>query len=124
MTHRHHDGVEDELPVDCRLRRPSDYLSGEQVQDDGQIEPPLPGSNVGYVRDLCHIGLGNVEVALQSVWNGCRWLALCLAPGTVSAHRSDAVGSHDARNSMFAAGFAGFSKVEKDSGRTVNTMAC
>lgn len=31
------------------LHRPAHHLAREQVDDDGQIEPALPGPDIGYV---------------------------------------------------------------------------
>jgi hypothetical protein len=49
-AHGHQHGVEDELAVNRRSRRPADDLAREQIQDDGQVEPPLPRPNVGDIR--------------------------------------------------------------------------
>src|SRR6185295_10464199 len=49
--HGHQHCVEHELTVNGRPRRPADDLAREQIHDDGEVEPALPGPNVGDIRD-------------------------------------------------------------------------
>ena len=48
-----------------RLDGPAYDLAREQVQDDGQIEPSLPGTDVGDVRHPRLVGLEHRELTLQ-----------------------------------------------------------
>ena len=51
MLERHLQGVNDELCAHVVGHRPAHDPAREDVLDGGQVEPALPGSEVGDVRD-------------------------------------------------------------------------
>jgi hypothetical protein len=50
-THGHQHGVEGELAVDGRTRRPTDDLAREEIHHHDQVQPALPRPHVGDIRD-------------------------------------------------------------------------
>jgi len=54
-----------------RLDGPAYGLMREQIHDDGEVEQPLPGMDIGDVRHPRLIGLGYRELTLQHVGDQC-----------------------------------------------------
>ena len=61
------DGFKDQLSMNRRLDGPAYDLAREEVHDDGQIEPSLPGTDVGDVRNPDLVGFGDIESALKMI---------------------------------------------------------
>lgn len=57
-------GAEHELAANGRLCGPANNLAREQIHHDRQIEPPLPGPNVGDIGDPRLIRTANGEFPL------------------------------------------------------------
>gem|GEM_PF-2901560 len=65
------DSFQDQLSVNCRLDGPAYDFAREEVHDDGQVEPSLPGTDIGDVRHPCLVGLRHRELTLQQVGDQC-----------------------------------------------------
>ena len=55
------------IPVQPVRGGPSDHPAGKQIDDHGQIEPPLTGPDIGNVRAPLLIWPGGGEVLLEKV---------------------------------------------------------
>src|SRR5215207_10963140 len=64
---RHVHRVEDQLRPEVVRHGPAYDLSGVGVEHEGEVEPPLPGPDVGYVRNPQPIRSFGSEVALHQV---------------------------------------------------------
>src|SRR6266545_7877722 len=71
--HRH--GVEHQLAVNRRTRRPADDLAREEIHDDGEIEPALPRPNIGDIRRPDRARPRDGETPLQQVGDQDGWFA-------------------------------------------------
>jgi hypothetical protein len=60
-------GHEREVPVDRGAGCPAHDTPGEQIEHDGEVQPALPGPEVGDVRHPDLVGRGRAEVPLQHV---------------------------------------------------------
>lgn len=56
----HQKGIDGQAPIQPLLHRPTNDPAREQVDDYRQVQPPLPGANVGCVRqpDLVRLCCG------------------------------------------------------------------
>jgi hypothetical protein len=110
----HHHRVEHELTVDRRARRPADDPGREQIHDDCQIHPALPRPNVG---DVCHpslVGACHRELSPQNIRDQDGWLADRPASGSIAMKCAQVVQSHEARDTVLAAGVACLTQVQED----------
>lgn len=123
-AHRHHDRIEHEFTANRWLGRPADYLSGEQIHHNSEVEPTLPGSYVGYVCDPGRIRFGDAEIPLKGVRYQSRSFGRGVLSNPISPYGSDTVDSHEARDTMLATCFPGFSKIEKYPRRSIDPVAC
>src|ERR1019366_8133156 len=65
---RHGEGVRDELGAHVLGQGPPDDSTRRQVDDGGQVGPPLPGGDVGDVTDIATVNLlARSEVAPDQV---------------------------------------------------------
>jgi hypothetical protein len=71
----HQQRVEHQLSVNAVPHGPADHLPGEQVNDDGQVQPAFMRADVGDVGHPALIWLADVELALQVVGRHHRRLA-------------------------------------------------
>ena len=62
--------IQHQFAMECRRHRPANDLSREEIHDDGQIEPALPRTNVGYVGDPHRVRPEDVEIPLEKVGYG------------------------------------------------------
>ena len=67
VVDRHVQGIENQLGPQVVRHRPADHLSGEGVEHEGQVEPPLLAPGVGYVRNPETVGCSGGEVALHQI---------------------------------------------------------
>ena len=116
--------VENELAGYRRPRRPPDDLSGEQIHDDSEVEPALPGTNIRNIRYPRLVWTRDVEIALQEVWDQLRGLGRRAMPDSIPSNRSDFINAHQPHHAVLAARLAGLPKIEEYSGRSVDTVAC
>ncbi len=65
----HHHSIQHEPPVYGRSRRPPDNLTREQIHDDGQVQPALPGADIGNICGPDPVWLLDVELPLYEIWN-------------------------------------------------------
>jgi hypothetical protein len=64
---RHLERVDDELRAHVVGERPTDHPPREAVDDGRQVKPPLPGPQIGDVRDPEPVGRSRAEVALNEI---------------------------------------------------------
>lgn len=122
MPHCHHDRIENDLTMDRRARGPADDLAGEQIDDDGQVEPALPSPNVGYIRDPGPIWASDRELPLENIRDNDRWLAHGDSSGPVPVQGAQTCLPHQALDSVLAARFTGFTQVEEDPWSAVDAV--
>ena len=87
-------GVEDEARVIAH--RPAHDLTGEQIEDGGQVQPPLIGRDVGDVRQPNLIRPGGQEGLVEQIV-GDRQAVIAVGgddPEAALGHRSDAMAMH------------------------------
>ena len=120
----HQHGVENELAGYRRPSRPPDDLSGEQIHDDSEVEPALPGADIRNIRNPRLVWTRDVEIALQEVWDQLRGLGRRAVPDSIPSNRSDLINAHQPHYAVLAARLAGLPKIEEYSGRAVDTVAC
>src|SRR5665213_1170389 len=112
----HQHCVEYELGGYRLSRRPPNDLSGEQVHDNSEVEPALPGANVCNIRDPNLIRAGDVEIALHEVRDQPGGLGDGAVPDSIPSNRSNFVNAHQPHHAVLAAGLAGLPKIEKTLG--------
>src|SRR5262245_46877220 len=110
----HEHGVQHELTVDRGIRGPAYDLSREQIHHHGEIEPALPGPNVGNIGDPSLVGSCDGELPLQDVGNQDRWLADRPTPSSIAVKSAKTVFAHEARYAMLAACFSRLAQVQED----------
>ena len=59
--------VDDEFGAKIVLERPANNAAAEAIDDDREVEPALPGAQVGDVRDPQPVRCRRLEVALDEV---------------------------------------------------------
>src|SRR5690606_23654823 len=79
-----------QLAANCRLGGTANNFAREQIHDDSQIEPALPGPNVGNVRNPDLVRMRRCELALQQVGNQCRRFGHWNVPGPITMQCSQA----------------------------------
>src|SRR5437016_12666393 len=94
-----------------------------QVHDDREIQPSLPGSDVGDIRDPSAIGGIDCEFAIEPVGRKNRWTPNDRPRCLVAAYSPNLVHVHDPGHSVFAAGFSCFTQIAEDARSTVHTTA-
>ena len=109
--------------MDCLLSGPTDDLAREKIHDHGQIQPALPRSDVGDVRDPRLVRLGHCELTLQSIRDEDVWFSHRQMANTIAVQCLQSVFPHQSADAMFAARLAEFTKILQDSRRTVNAVA-
>ncbi len=120
--HCHQQRVEHEFSGQRRLHRPTDDLARVQVHDDGEVEPSLPGPNIGDVGDPDAIGRLD-GFAINAIRCQNRRPTGDVARYFIAAYGSNLVATHEPRHPMPAAGFSGLAQVAKHAWRTINAAA-
>jgi len=69
--HRHQNSLELQLPAQLGLHRPANHLTGEQIEDDGQIESTFRCADIRDIRHPFRIGSLGAKVSGQMI---CRML--------------------------------------------------
>ena len=64
---RHGQGINDEVSRYALAHRPPNHLSAKQVDDDGQVQPAVLGSNIRYVAGPHQIRSFWLEVTVQQI---------------------------------------------------------
>jgi hypothetical protein len=64
--------VDDELGAHVVLERPADDAAAEAVDDNGEVEPALPGAQVGDVGDPQPVRRRRLEVTLDEILGDTR----------------------------------------------------
>src|SRR6516162_7267711 len=121
-THGHEDGIEDQFLSDVRTYSPSNDPSREQIHNHGQVEPSLPGTDVGYIGNPSLVRPADVELALEDVGSELRWLGSKLGLPAVSAHGPDLIDTHETCDAMLAARLARLPQVKEHPRRAVNSI--
>ena len=65
---------------------PTDDFSGEKIEDDGHIEPALPGADVGNISYSNAVRLRNIEVSLHQIWDELSGLTSDISTCSVAGH--------------------------------------
>jgi hypothetical protein len=116
--------VQDQFAVDRRASGPPDDLPGEQIDDDGEVEPPLPRPDVRDVRRPGRVALRRRELALEQVRSQHRRLADLPAARAIAVQRPQPVFSHQAGHTMHTTRLARLAEVEEHARRPVDALAC
>lgn len=74
-----------------RLHRPADHLACQEIHDDCQVQPALPGAEVGDVADPGTIRIVDAELTFQLVRRDDRRPAVGAARDLVAMYRLDAI---------------------------------
>jgi len=90
----HHDGIQDELAAQTRAGGPAHNQPAEQIHDDRQIEPTLPGPNVRDISDPDLVRADDVEVSLDQVRRDDSGFASGVVASSVAMESPDVVCSH------------------------------
>lgn len=122
-THSHEDGVEGELAMNGRPSRPAHYSSRKEIHHHSQMQPALPCADIGNVCDPDAIRLGNRKLSLEVIRDQDTRLVDREPSRSIAMQGPQAILAHQVRNSVFAAGLTGLSKIEKDTGCAVDAMA-
>lgn len=121
--HCHQQRVEHEFSGQRWLHRPTYDLAREQVHDDSEIEPCLPGPNVGDVGDPHAIGRLDGEFAINAIRCQNRRAAGDVPRCFIAAYGSNLVATHEPRHPMPAAGFSNLAQVANYARRAINAAA-
>jgi hypothetical protein len=105
------------------LGSPPDDLAREKIEDHGEIEPTLPGSDIGDVRDPCLVGSGHRELTLQSIRNQRLRFSYGDVANAVAMQCLQSILSHQTSNPMLAARLSTLAKIVQDSRRTIDAVA-
>ena len=108
----HQDRVDNELLGQGRLHGPADDLAGEQVHDDGEVQPALPGADVGDVRHPGAIRMIDRKLTLQPVGGDDRGSPVDPTRDLVAVSGFDFIGFHDASHSVFATSLSDLAQVQ------------
>src|ERR1051325_777393 len=79
--------------------RPADHLAAVRVQDDRQVQPALPGADIGDIGEPCLIGSGGGELALHQIFDLDVRVSYCCpseAPWWTASEPSDTHQTSDA----------------------------
>jgi hypothetical protein len=98
-------------------------LSGEKIQYDGQIEPALPGTDVGDISHPNAVRLRNIEISLYQIWDEFSRLTSDISTRAISWHSTYIIFPHEPGNPVFASGFPSFPEVEKYARRAMHALA-
>ena len=98
---RHLERVDDELGAHVIGHRPADDPARVGVLDGGEVDPALPGAQVGDVGHPQHVGLGRAEVALDEVVGDADAADADRRAAALGAHQArDAGGAHEALDAL------------------------
>jgi len=93
---RHGQGGDGQLLAHVIAHRPAHYLAAEQIEDGGQVQPPLIGRDVGDVRQPNLIRPGGQEGLVEQIV-GNRQAMIAVGgddPEAALGHRSNAMAMH------------------------------
>jgi hypothetical protein len=121
-TDGHQNGIEHQLTMDRCTSRPANDPSRVKVHDDGQIQPTLPGADIGYIRDPDTIGRGHGKLSFEQIRNQHRWLAYRDMPRLITVQGAKTILSHEALDTVVTAGFASLSQIQKHARCTVDAV--
>lgn len=117
---RHVQSRENQGTIDRLLHRPAHDPTGEQIENDRQIQPPLPGPQVGYVRCLEGIGRFDLEGASEQVFcDGHLVVAVGGHDKAPETQGADLMKTHQAGDPLLAAWDARFLEIGADAGTAV-----
>lgn len=104
----HHQRGERQLGSHMVAHRPTDDLAGRQVEDGREIQPALPGGDVGDVREPDPVRRRCREALRQQV-RGDRQVVAAVGgarPEPAPGQRADAMPAHEALDAATAASVA------------------
>jgi hypothetical protein len=108
----HEQRVDRQLPGHAFPHRPAHHLAREQIEHDGQIQPPLVGADLGNVGRPDLVRLSRFELAIQVVGHHHRGAPTVLARAALVARVRALPGqTHWAPHPMLAETFAHISQV-------------
>src|SRR4030067_3577725 len=99
----HQQGMQTQVPRQCRLNRPSNDDSAVQIHDDRQIEPPLEGPDIGDIRGPDPIRCICGKILFQPVRSDQRRLASSVSGLLVPPNLPEAGDPHETGHAMFPA---------------------
>lgn len=113
---------QEQLSMNRRLHGPTHDLTREQIYDDGQVEPPLPSTDVGDVRHPRLIGLEYRKSTLQHVGDQHMWLGNRDMTYAVAVERVQAVLAHESSNPVPAAGLTALAQIQEYPGGAIDPV--
>lgn len=123
LPDRHQQGIKHDLPGQRWLHRPPDYPTGMEIHHHRQIQPTLPGPDIGDVRDPSLVRPGHGELAVETIGRQNRWSSDHTTRCLVAPQGLDFILTHDPSHAMPATSLAGLSEVRKHPRRTVHAGA-
>jgi len=120
---RHQHRVEYELAMNGRAGSPAYDQSREQIHDDGEVEPALPGADVGDIRHPCRVGPRGGELSLQQIRDEDGGFADGPAPRAIAMQCAKIGLTHQPRDAMLAAGLSRFTQIQEDPRGAIDAMA-
>jgi hypothetical protein len=92
---RHLEGIEDQFGGHRGGRPPADDPAGEHIEDEGDVDRPRPGRDIGEVRDPEPVGSGRSEVPVDQIRRPGVLGGRDRGPGVLAPQRSrPALGGH------------------------------
>lgn len=119
----HEDRVQHEFLGHRGLCEPADNASGVEIHYHGKIEPAFPRAHVRNVGDPGGVRSLDGETSSQRIGRQEGGAASGIPGDAVAVESFQVIGPHNPRDTMFAAGLARFSQIEKDSRGTVDAVA-
>src|SRR4051812_27734426 len=121
---RHHEGVAGELAAEVVGHAPPDDLAGGHVLDGGQVQPALPGRDVGDVREPDRVRPVGGEVPAEQVRrHGMVMPAVGRARDAAPARGRQAASAHEPRHPPAADPDAVLAQLGVDAGAAVGPPA-
>ena len=109
--------------MDRRSRGPPDHLTGEQINDHREVEPPLPRPDVRDVRCPGRVAFGRRELTLEKVRGQYRRLADLLPARAIAGQRPEPVLPHEAGHAMLATRLARLPEIKEHAWRPEDAPA-
>src|SRR6202045_3619101 len=122
----HGQGRDGQFRPHVATHRPADDFAGEEIEHDGQIEPPFFGWHVGDVGEPNLIGPLGGEFLVEPVW-GDRQIVMAVGgayPKPPWRYRSDALMTHEAFDAATAHHIPPGAQGRVNPGRAITAAMC
>jgi hypothetical protein len=118
----HSERGDGELGAHVVAHGPTDHLAGEEIEDHGQVEPPLAGRDVGNVGQPDLIGPVGHKILIQQVWRHRQGMLAVGRAHAIAAWRSspDTMLAHHPLDPLTADGLALGTQLGMDARRTIS----